>query len=226
MDAGSAFLEILFFGMVAAFLVIRLRSVLGRRMGHERDPQAKGDRSGPTERAKGKAAADDNVIAMPGPRNLPSDPLERGLAEIRRADRSFDPDAFATGARTAFELIVSAFANGDRDTLRSLTSSGVYTTLDSEMTRRERAGETLEATLVRIREAKIVEAQLDGSMAQVTLRIESEQIKVVRNGEGHAIQGQHGTIESVTDVWAFGRDVRSGDPNWTLVEIQDVPADA
>lgn len=222
MDAGSAFLEILFFGMVAAFLVLRLRNVLGRRMGHERDSQGSGERSAQRE----SASSDDNVIAMPGPRNTSGDPVERGIAEIQRADRSFDPDGFVTGAKTAFELIVSAFANGDRDTLRSLTSNDVYMMLDQEMRRREDAEETLESTLVRIRDVKIADAGLRGTSAQVTLKIESEQINVVRDAEGRAIQGQHGAIEPVTDVWTFARDVRSGDPNWTLVEIQDAPADA
>jgi len=221
MDAGSAFLEILFFGMVAAFLVLRLRSVLGRRMGHERDPQAKGEKAVSRETPQG----DDNVVAMPSPRNGSSDPVERGIAELQRADRSFDPDAFVTGARTAFELIVSAYANGDRDTLRSLTSSSVFAMLDEDMRRREQAEETLEVTVVRIRDPEIVDAGLRGSSAQVTLKIESEQIKVTRDAQGHAVQGQHGAIESVTDVWSFARDLRSGDPNWTLVEIQDSPAD-
>lgn len=220
MDAGSAFLEILFFGMVAAFLVFRLRSVLGRRMGHERDQKANGDASSRAD----QSASDENVIPMPGKR-LSSDPLERSLAEIGRADRSFDVDSFTTGARTAFELIVNAFANGDRDTLRSLTSNDVYTTLDEEMRRREDAGETFESTLVRIKDARIIGANLQGSMARVTLRFESEQINVVRDAEGHAVQGQHGVIEPVTDVWTFARDVSASDPNWTLVEIQDTPAD-
>ncbi len=220
MDAGSAFLEILFFGMVAAFLVLRLRSVLGRRMGHERDPKSGGDGAAPHE----KGAPDENVIQMPAKR-LSADPVERSLAEIQQADRSFDPDGFATGARTAFELIVNAFANGDRDTLRSLTSNEVYSTLDGEMRQREDAGETFESTLVRIKDAKIVGAALQGSMARVTVRFESEQINVVRDAEGHATQGQHGVIEPVTDVWTFARDTGSNDPNWTLVEIQDAPSD-
>lgn len=220
MDAGSAFLEILFFGMVAAFLVFRLRSVLGRRMGHERDPKSDTEGTGRKE----QGASDENVIAMSDKR-LPSDPLERGLAEIGRSDRNFDAESFATGARTAFELIVNAFSNGDRDTLRSLTSNEVYSTLDGEMRQREDAGETFESTLVRIKDARIVGATLQGSMARVTVRFESEQINVVRDAEGHAIQGQHGVIEPVTDVWTFARDVSSSDPNWTLVEIQDAPTD-
>jgi predicted lipid-binding transport protein (Tim44 family) len=93
--------------------------------------------------------------------------------------------------------------------------------MDGEMRRRESREETLESTLVRIREAKIIDASLIGSMAQVTVKIGSEQINVSRDGEGHAIQGQHGVVDSITDIWSFARDTASKDPNWTLVEIQD-----
>ena len=216
MDGGSAFLEILFFGMVAAFLVLRLRSVLGKRVGHERKPQADGD----TPVKHDAPANEDNVVAMPTARNL-SDPVQRGLADIGRADHTFDPDGFVAGAKTAFELTLNAFANGDRDTLRSLTSGDVFAMMDGEMSRRESREETLESTLVRIREAKILDASLVGSMAQVTVKIGSEQINVSRDGEGHAIQGQHGVVDSITDIWTFARDVSSKDPNWALVEIQE-----
>jgi predicted lipid-binding transport protein (Tim44 family) len=216
MDGGSAFLEILFFGMVAAFLVLRLRSVLGKRIGHERKPQTDRDETSKLE----PRVNDDNVVAMPSPRNL-SDPVQAGIVDIQRADRSFDPDGFAAGAKTAFELILNAFANGDRDTLRTLCSPEVYRLLDSEMQGRETREETLESTLVRIREAKIIGAKLLGNTAQVTLRIGSEQINVSRDREGHAIQGQHGVVDSVTDIWTFSRNTASNDPNWTLTEIQD-----
>lgn len=220
MDGGSAFLEILFFGMVAAFLIFRLRSVLGRRMGHERDPNAENE---PVSRREAPAN-EDNVIAMPG-KQVSSDPVERGVAEIQSGDSSFDPDEFVTGAKTAFELILNAFANGDRDTLRSLTSNSVYAMMDQEMQRRETADQTLESTLVRIDDAKIVAASLRGPLAQVTLRIESEQINVMSDGDGHAVEGHHGTTEAITDVWTFARDISSSDPNWELAEIQDAPAE-
>ena len=230
MGAGSAFLEILFFGVVAAFLFLRLRSVLGKRTGHERDPNAKPDQIArrqaemPDPASKNSKSTDYNVIAMPAPRLTSTDPVDRGIAEIQSADSSFDPDGFVTGARTAFELIINAFANGDRDTLRSLTSDNVFGVLESEMRRREDACETLEVTLVRIRDARIVEAGVSGSQTVITLKIESEQIKDVRDGESHAIQGQHGQIEQATDIWTFSRDAQSKDPNWALSEIRDAAA--
>jgi len=214
MDGGSAFIEILVFGMVAAFLILRLRSVLGRRMGHERDHR---NNNGTGEQG---TRHDDKVVPLPNVARG-GDPLFRGIAEIQRADRNFDPESFTVGARTAFELILSAFASGDRDTLRQLTDESVYSTLHEAMSERERRDETLESTLVRIRSADIIAAEMRGPMAYVTVKIMSEQINVTRDAEGHAISGQTGVIENVTDVWTFARDTSSSDPNWTLVEIRE-----
>lgn len=217
MDGGSAFIEILVFGMVAAFLILRLRSVLGRRMGHERDQRTE---NRPAEASKADSRQDDKVVPLPGIARG-NDPLARGVAEIQRADHSFDPNDFCVGARTAFELILSAYASGDRDTLRGLTNDTVFQLLDGAMTEREEREETLESTLVRIRSTDVAAAEMRGSDALVTVKIVSEQINVTRDAEGHAIAGHHGTIDTITDIWTFSRDTRSGDPNWALSEIQE-----
>jgi predicted lipid-binding transport protein (Tim44 family) len=215
MDGGSAFIEILVLGMVAAFLILRLRSVLGRRMGHERDRSAE---ARPTGAANAKRS-DDKVVKLP---NIArgNHTAAAGIAEIQRSDKAFDPDEFCVGARTAFELILSAFGSGDRDTLRQLTNAAVFQILDTTMTEREQREETLESTLVRFCSTDIVAAEMRGSTAAVTLKILSEQINVTRDAEGHAIAGQHGVIETVTDIWTFTRDTASRDPNWLLSEIQ------
>lgn len=216
MDGGSAFIEILLFGMVAAFLILRLRSVLGRRMGHERDP--KNETLAPDARSSKRY--DENVVKLPT--NIrDSDPVSSGIAQIQRADPNFDPQGFVVGARTAFELILSAFSSGDRDTLRQLTDGSVFNTLEQAIADREARDESLEATLVRIRAVDILSAEMRGSIAAVTLQIASEQINVMRDAEGHAISGQSGVIEQATDVWTFSRDTRSADPNWTLTEIRE-----
>lgn len=217
MDGGSAFIEILVFGMVAAFLILRLRSVLGRRTGHERDQRPE---NRPAEAANNNPRQDDKVVQLPGI-TRGNDPKSRGIAEIQRADKNFDPEGFCVGARTAFELILSAYGSGDRDTLRQLTDDSVFQLLDSAMTEREEREETLESTLVRIRSTDVVGAEMRGTKALVTLKIQSEQINVTRDSEGHAIAGQHGVIDTISDVWTFTRDTSSADPNWLLSEIQE-----
>ena len=216
MDAGSAFIDILIFGAVAAFLVLRLRNVLGRRMGHERDGQVER----PVTEMDSNIRHDEKIVPLPGI-TMPDSETADGVGEIQRADRSFQPDEFCVGARTAFELILSAFSTGDRDTLRQLCNSDVYQLLDGVMADRESREETLEATLVRIKSADIIEAGMFGDKANVTLRFVSEQINVTRDAEGHAISGNHGVIDVITDIWTFTRDTRSQDPNWTLAEIRD-----
>lgn len=221
MDGGSAFIEILVFGMVAAFLILRLRSVLGRRTGHERDQRSE---NRPAETGNNRPQ-DDKVVQLPGIARG-DDPKSQGIAAIQRVDPNFDPEGFGVGARTAFELILSAYGSGDRDTLRQLTDESVYQLLDSAMVDRESREETLESTLVRIRSTDIVDAEIRGSDALVTLKIVSEQINVTRDSEGHAIAGKTGAIDTITDIWTFRRDTQSKDPNWRLSEIQepeDVP---
>lgn len=225
MGEGFQFLDIIFFAMIAVFLVMRLRSVLGRRTGHERqrDPFA-GRRA---EEAQG-----DKVVPLPD-RNRPmppdatasprpsaeadASPLQQGLAQIRAVDHNFDPDAFLQGARGAFEMIVRDYAAGDRDTLRPLLSDEVFQNFSTAIQERADAKETLETVLVGIAKAEIVEAELQGRMAFVTVKFVSEQINVTRDAEGKVVDGDPTHVATVTDIWTFARNPRSRDPNWTLV---------
>ena len=214
MDGGIPFFDLLFFAMVAAFLVFRLRSVLGRRQGHHQappqaDPQAAGD-----------ANSNDNVIALPDRNKAEDDdgtPLGEGVRQIRGVDASFDPELFASGARAAFEMIVKAFAGGHRDTLRPLTSAEVFGNFERTIADREEKGHILEATLIGIKEAELTDAGLDGHEAWATVRFVSEQVGVLRDSEGQTLSGATNAIEEITDVWTFARDTRSPDPNWRLV---------
>ena len=222
MDGGIPFIDILFFAMVAAFLVLRLRSVLGRRTGNERQRPTnigrRPERVPPEPRAE---AGSDNVVALPE-RNKPvsarvDSPLAAGIAQVAAADPGFDEEKFVQGARMAFEMIVTAFANGDRDTLRPLTSGEVFANLERAMRERETAGHTFDSTLVGIKGAEIVGAELDGREARITVKVVSEQVNVTRDAEGRTVAGSASTIDEVTDLWTFARDTRSRDPNWLLV---------
>ena len=231
MDGGIPFIDIIFFAMVAAFLILRLRSVLGRRTGNERQrptefgrrPEvARGDavRNDPSrgEASRGDKPSD-NVVTLPdrGKAVRTEGPAAAGLARIQAADPSFDEGRFLQGARAAFEMIVTAFANGDRDTLRPLTSGEVFANLERAMRERETAGHTFDSTLVGIKDVDLVAADLDGREARVTVRFVSEQVNVTRDSEGQTIAGSASAVDEVTDLWTFARDTRSRDPNWLLV---------
>lgn len=224
MDNGINFLDIIIFAAIAAFLVLRLRGVLGRRTGHDRRP--KYDPFRDTRKAE---AAEDKVIQLPDRAGQDEaedaelaaegqgSPLERGLTQIKLADRSFDIEAFLKGAKVAFEMIVNAFAQGDTKVLRPLLSNDVYEDFAGAIKAREESQETLETTLVGLSETEIIEAELQGKTAFVTIKFVSEQINVTRDAKGEVVNGDSGNVTTVTDIWTFARNTRSRDPNWTLV---------
>ena len=227
---GFQFLDIIFFAMIAAFLVFRLRGVLGRRTGHQSRPP---DNMSPHRQ---EAEAEGNVIELPdlsAANDEPEfeddadfepageqDPLARGLARIRAADREFDPAAFETGAKAAFEAIVHAFATADTGTLRALLDDEVYDNFEQAIRQRLEAAETLETTVVGIKSAEIVEAEMSGRYAIVTVTFVSEQVNVTRDADGEVIEGDPTQVTDVTDIWTFSRNTRSRDPNWKLIETR------
>lgn len=224
MGDGVQFFDIIIFAAIAVFLGLKLRGVLGRRTGSERtrDPFA------PTARD----AARDKVVPLPdrtrptaepapAPIEAPaaSDPADRlpGVEQIRAADPSFGSASFLGGARAAFEMIVAAFAAGDAGVLRPLLSDEVFENFNGAIKARNRAKETLETTLVGILSADILEAELQGRTAIVTVKFVSEQVNVTRDAEGKVVDGDPSTVAKVTDIWTFSRNTRARDPNWTLV---------
>jgi len=225
MGDGVQFFDIIIFAAIAVFLGLRLRSVLGRRTGNERQR----DPFKPV--APREDAARDKVVplpdrlrpaqAEPGPAasEAPADagPALPGLDQIRGADPSFSPGGFLAGARAAFEMIVGAYAAGDAATLRPLLSDEVFENFNNAIKARNRAKETLETTLVGITSADIVEAELQGRIALVTVKFVSEQVNVTRDAEGRVVEGDPSTVAKVTDIWTFSRNTRARDPNWTLV---------
>jgi predicted lipid-binding transport protein (Tim44 family) len=223
MSDGFAYLDIIFFAMVAAFIALRLRSVLGRRTGHERP---RPDTYRPTQPVQ----QPDNVVPLPertaqspddsGIADVRDNGIKSGLTAIRLADRSFDLDGFLQGAKAAFAMIVEAFARGDKDGLRPLLAPDVFQRFSMAMDDRSRRGETLATELVATRGADVVAAGMSGSRARVTVRFESDQINVTRNTAGELVEGDPSRIDQVIDLWTFERDTRSRDPNWQLVETR------
>lgn len=226
MGEGLQFLDIILFAMIAAFLVLRLRGVLGRRTGHERRPTDIGSRR------RNEARGDDNVVELPDRSAEPplddvfedeepdEDPGIRGLAQIAAADRTFDPESFLDGARSAFEMIVQAFAEGDSKTLRSLLNDEVFDDFAAAIKQRERAGESLDTTLIGIKSAEILEARMEGRTTFITVKFVTEQVNLTRDKTGEVIEGDPNRVTDVTDIWTFARNTRARDPNWTLVETR------
>jgi predicted lipid-binding transport protein (Tim44 family) len=211
------YFDIILFAMVAGFLVLRLRSVLGRRTGNERRRDLFPRRAAPAADNVTTLVEPDKRVARPAGDVPGADAVAEGLNRIRRADSSFDPAQFTEGARTAFEMIVAAFAKGDKAELRPLLSDEVFHRFAMAIDERFDAKETLETQIEKLDKVDIVEAGLAGRTAQVTLKLVSNQINVTRAMDGSIVDGAPGQPVEKTDYWTFARDTRSSDPNWVLV---------
>ena len=232
--------DIILIGLVAIFLILRLRAVLGKRTGNERPPARdpfppSAPQSPPSTPRIGDApAGNDKVIPLPNDNGRPSLTINApggirstvmpnasvGVAAVRAADPSFDPIGFAGGARAAFTTIVEAFAKGETGPLRSLLDPQTFASFESAIRGRTERREKAETTLIGFEASDIASAEMQGSSAQVTVRFVSEQINVVRNAEGQIAEGNPNEVQKVVDLWTFRRDTKSSDPNWLLVKTE------
>ena len=217
MGEFQQYFDIILFAMVAAFLVLRLRSVLGRRTGNERRRDSLMRRARPSSDKVASLGEPTKPGILPAAATASADPVAEGLNQIRHGDPSFDPSAFLEGARAAFDIIVTAFARGDKTALRPLLSSEVFQQFATALEERLAAKETLETRIVELDSAEIAEAGLVGCTAQVTVKLVSRQINVTRAMDGSIVDGDPEHPIEKTDFWTFARDTRSSDPNWALV---------
>jgi predicted lipid-binding transport protein (Tim44 family) len=221
---------------LAVFVVLRLRAVLGQRPQRDAPPR---NRPASTPLRRDAVGQPGNVIPLSsaandrGPRPdgavnpdrwkayaEPGSHLAQGLDAIDAASRGFDPAGFVSGARGAYEIIVTSFAKGDRARLRDLLSSEVLEGFGKAIADREARGEKVDMTLVSVEEAKLVDAQVRDMIAQVTVRFASKLITATRDRAGKVVDGNPDKVADVTDIWTFSRDAGSADPNWQLVATE------
>lgn len=218
MDFGSGFpVDLILFGMIAVFLVLRLRSILGRRTGYESQPlppPSPLNRVGPIIEGRAEPPA-----ASTRPLPDAGTPLGQTLARMRNIDRNFDPGRFLDGAEGAFRMIVAAFAASDRVRLRGLLSDEVYRSFELAIAAREQAGHVQVSEIKSIQSATIEEAALTGSRADITVRFVSDQVSLVKDSAGQAVSGTEATTE-LTDIWTFERDLSARDPAWLLNSVR------
>ena len=227
--------------IVAVVVIFMLRNVLGRRTPED---EARIDRNMRAQQAQERAAAGEKVVAIPR-RTGDAAPvpataeaasadaealvkafaagdsaIESGLVQLSRTDASFDPKHFLDGARQAYEMIVTAFAEGNRKVLKDLLSKEVYEGFCDAISDRESRSEQIDQSFVGINKANIVEAEVKGGMAQLTVKFVSQLISATRDKTGVVIHGDPQKIKEVTDIWTFAREVSSRNPNWRLVATQ------
>lgn len=228
----------LIFIALAIFVAWRLRSVLGQKTGHEQPPTDpfRRDRKPAAEQdpqRTGPRKADANVVRMPGTERAPvpagnrwagiaepDTPVARGLDAIAAGEPGFDAQGFVEGSKMAYEMIVLAFAGGDRKALKDLLSKDVYEGFEAEIARREREGHKVQTTFVSIDRARIVGVEVRGRVAQVTVEFASKLITVTRDAAGAVVDGDPEAVVDVNDIWTFARTLGSRDPNWQLVATE------
>jgi predicted lipid-binding transport protein (Tim44 family) len=228
--------------VVAVVAILKLRSVLGKRTGDEEARFQQRVKA----RETAERAASEKVVALPRrgredqappprPQQAPTAAdveakfkaaasgdagVEQGLLQIYRADGSFDPEHFMRGAKQAYEMIVTAFAEGNRKVLKDLLSREVFDGFSAAIADRESRGEQIDQSFVGINRAEIVEAEMKQSRALVTVRFISQLISATRDKAGQVVAGDAQRITEVTDIWTFARDTSSRNPNWQLIATQ------
>ncbi|MBV7258199.1 Tim44/TimA family putative adaptor protein [Erythrobacter crassostreae] len=215
--------EIVILAMIAAFLGLRLYSVLGQRAEHEEesitqkyDPGS--NQAGqPAQPQTAAPAAQPRVVELEGV--MPA--VERGVREIADADRSFDLPAFVEGSKGAYEMVLEAFWTGDRETLRELCDDDVYEGFTAAIDAREEAGQTLDNKLIRIEESRVHSASLDHRMARISMLFVADIAAVTRDKDGNVVAGSLDDAIESRDIWTFSRNVSARDPNWVLDETDE-----
>jgi predicted lipid-binding transport protein (Tim44 family) len=214
--------EIVILAMIAAFLGLRLYSVLGRRAEHEEEPvptRFERPEGGNAPRAVTPAVAESprrnrEIAGFP-----PA--IEQGLRQISAADRRFELLTFLEGAKAAYGMVLEAFWRGDKAELRQLCDDDVYQSFAAEIDAREAAGETLDNRLIRIEDTLVHAAGLDGRTARIAVSFVADIASVIRDKDGNVVAGSLDDAIESRDVWTFSRNVDSADPDWLLDETDE-----
>ncbi|MFZ2998023.1 Tim44/TimA family putative adaptor protein [Sphingobium sp.] len=214
---------IVILAMIAGFLALRLYSVLGKRTGHEQEPavpRPSDDRARATVlQPRGTTDAPGDSVRLAEGMIAPG--AEMGVRALIAADRSFDVPQFIDGAKSAYRMVLEAFWRGDREELGWLCDDDVRASFEESIAAREADGHVLDNRLVRIEKAQIVEASLNGRIAEIALRFEADIAAITRDKDGNVIAGSMTDAVGTNDVWTFTRDLRSADPNWKLSETDE-----
>lgn len=215
--------------LLAAAVIIfwRLRSVLGQRTGYER-PAPDLPRPVPSEQRE----RDGEAVELGVKDDLPNQPVwkehvpegsdaAKALEAIVRKSSNFTVPSFLQGASAAYEMILEAFARGDKQALKPLLSREVFQGFSEAIDERARNRNEMKFQFVGIKKAKIDAAELNGNRASISVRFEAEVIGVTKDASGKVIDGDEKAVRELTDIWAFERDITSRDPNWKLVSTGD-----
>lgn len=220
MSEGIPYADIIILALVAGFILLRLRSILGQNSGHDffaNPPAQKNEPETPVVQIDKPARAKNKEEEDPYLASLGDGQTAGVIKKIKEKDAQFSATEFMAGARRAFEMVFDAFTKGERETLKMLLSDGLYKDFAGVLEDRD-ADRKSETTLVSIQGAELTDASLTGSTARLTVKFTSEQVQLVRGPGGEILEGDPSLLHHVEDEWVFERDVTSKSPNWTIIE--------
>lgn len=219
MGENIPFGDLIVFGAIALFIILRYRSVLGEKTGFDVSaPKPKKSDETIISIATGKPLKDD-VVAVAQDPYMPDENVEAvaALTKMTTMDATFTPSYFMTGAKAAYEMVIKAFNEHDRETLTMLLDPDAYESFEQDMLKQEHNKTRAHTTLVSIKSAEITEAELKKSTATITVLFTAEQVQVVRDESGSVIESDGSALEEIIDEWTFERDLKSKNPNWMIV---------
>jgi len=205
-------IELVILAAIAAFILYRLFSVLGQKTGYQ-----------------GTQSSQDNVVPLRPdleaeinePRreekNIPTHLMD-SIESIKKMDPSFTYAGFVEGATVAFEMIIDAYAKGDKKTLKSLLNQDIFQAFKQTIEEREKEGKVLDTTLIKIESVDVNEINVNKNVAEATVQFVTEQILLIRDQAGEILEGNPNQIDQNIDTWAFQRDLKSDNPNWSLIK--------
>lgn len=212
------FVDILIFAIIAVFLALRLRSLLGTRDGFEQPQQRFQQPSEDKAQQNGVAQGDSNVIQMPG--NEPNALSANGLDGVRRLDPTFNENDFTNGAASVFPMVLAAYADGDTTQLRRLLSFELFEEFSDAIRQRDEDGDRLTIEIEDIQNVELLDGQVVDAIASVTVQYKSVQTRELFDSDNVLVEDESDKSTPMTDIWVFERDIQSDDPNWKLVETQ------
>lgn len=212
--------EIVLLAMIAVFVGLRLYAVLGQRTGHEQQPVTRPEPAPEAKPAPAVAEAPANTAEPSG--YAYEKTAQSGIRAIIAADPDFDVARFVEGAQAAYRMVLEAFWKGDREELAFLTGPEVRALFLESIEEREAAGHTLDNRLVAIERAAIEDARLTGKVAEIEVRFDAFVAAVTRDKGGELIAGSMSDAVPTNDLWVFQRNLASKDPNWLLIETDDL----
>ena len=215
--------DLIFFLLVAIFLIVRLRSVLGRRTGNEKKPKdifTYQDSLLEPDKKKlleGKESIKRKPSVGLSEKKISNLKKGTGLEEIFYFDKNFSPKKFLEGAKIAFRSIIETYAKGEINKIKNLLSSNVFSAFSKEIKSRIKKKHSLEHTLISLKSADIEKIHVKSSIADIVVKFVSEQVNLLKNKKGKILSGNDEYIENHIDYWTFSKDLKSSNPNWKLV---------